>query len=231
MLSVEGSGGVHGVLTDESGAAVGAAEVYFYTDPDKRFRGPADFMAEPSGTDGSYITELPPGTYFAVARKRATGSISGGLQKGDLYSREAFGPIKVGHHGYERVDLRLVPVTGNMLFSVFTAREGGQGIRGTVRDRDGKPYARAYAFAYRDPKMTGKPEYVSEWTRDDGSYVIYVLDPGVYYIGARTGFMGVPRPDEPYGRYDGTKDHSVDVRDGAFTTGTDVVLKRFSGSR
>jgi hypothetical protein len=223
-------GGVEGVLTDENGAPVSGAEVYFYTDAAKRFRGPADYMAEPTGEDGRYITELPPGEYYVVARKRVSGSISGNLQKGDFYSREAQGPVKVREGGYQRVDLKLVELTGNMLFSVFSAA-GEQGIKGVIRGRDGAPQARAYAFAYKDQKMVGKPDYVSGWTREDGSYVIYVPQPGPYYVGARTGFMGVPKPDEPYGRYEGRKDHSVDVPSGDFAGGVDIVLKRFSDTR
>ncbi|HLB25744.1 MAG TPA: hypothetical protein VJM83_05405, partial [Nitrospirota bacterium] len=173
---------------------------------------------------------LPPGKYFVVARKRASGSISGNLQKGDYYSREAYGPVQVREGKYERVDLKLVELTGNMLFNVFMDRGGGQGIRGVIKDRDGSPRPRAYAFAYRDPKMMGKPDYVSEWTREDGSYVIYVLEPGVYYVGARTGFMGVPRPDEPYGKH-GVGDHAVAVKQGEFSEGVDIILKRFADTR
>ena len=229
--AVPGAGGVKGVLTDDSGRPVEGAEVYFYTDPGRKFRGPADFMAEPTGKDGRYITELPPGEYFAVARKRMSGSISGGLQKGDWASRETVGPISIKPGAYEKVDLTLVKVTGNMLFSVFVGHEGGQGIKGVIKARDGKPFARAYAFAYKDRRMTGKPDYVSEWTREDGTYTIHVLDPGTYYIGARTGFMGVPKPDEPYGRYEGSRDHSVAVKEGGFADGVDIVLKRFSSTR
>jgi hypothetical protein len=225
------SGGAEGVLTDAEGRPVSGAEVYFYTDPSKKFRGPADFMAEPTGADGKYVTELPAGKYFAVARRRASGSISGNLQKGDYYTPEAYGPIDVADSGYVHVDLRLEELTGNMLFSVFSGRGGGQGIKGVIKARDGKPYARAYAFAYKDPKMAGKPDYVSEWTREDGVYVVYVLEPGKYYVGARTGFMGVPKPDEPYGRYEGSGDHSVKVEEGALVEGIDITLKRFSGSR
>ena len=130
-----------------------------------------------------------------------------------------------------KVDLKLEELTGNMLFSVFSGRGGGQGIRGVIRARDGSPHAKVYAFAYKDSRMTGRPDYVSEWTREDGAYAIYVLEPGKYYVGARTGFMGVPKPDEPYGRYDGTGDHSVDVGEGAMVEGIDITLKRFSGSR
>jgi len=228
---ISSSGGVEGVLTGPDEKPLSGAEVYFYTDPSKRFRGPADFMAEPTGEDGKYITELPAGKYYAVARKRASGSISGNLQKGDYYTPEAYGPIDVAGSGYLKVDLKLEELTGNMLFSVFSGRGGGQGIKGVIKSRDGKPYAKAYAFAYKDPRMTGRPDYVSEWTREDGVYVIYVLEPGRYYVGARTGFMGVPKPDEPYGRYDGMGDHSVDVNEGATVEGIDITLKRFSGSR
>jgi len=224
-------GGVRGVLTDESGKLVQGGVVYFYTDPDRRFRGPAEFMAEPADEAGRYVTELPPGKYWAVARKRVSGSVSGNLQKGDLYSREVVGPIEVKDGRFEDADLTLNELTGNMLFNVFTAREGGQGIKGVITGRDGRPAGRAYAFAYIDHKMVGKPDYVSEWTRDDGTYTIYVLEPGVYFVGARTGYMGVPRPDEPYGRYAGTKDHAVNVKAGEFTPGVDIRLGRFSDER
>ena len=224
-------GGVQGVLTDEDDKPVEGAEVYFYTDPDRRFRGPAEFMAEPTGPDGRYVTELPLGRYYAVARKRVSGSISGNLQKGDYYSRDPSRPVDVKPGEYARVDLVLSRLTGNMLLNVFSGQTGEQGIRGVIRGRDGRPRDKAYAFCYKDPKMVGKPDYVSGWTREDGAYVIYVPEPGVYYVGARTGFMGVPRPDEPYGRYDGTKDHSVKVGQGGFVDGVDVTLKRFSDSR
>ena len=186
-------------------------------------------MAEPTGADGRYITEIPPGKYYVVARKRMSGSIAGNLQRGDYVSRETGAPVEVRPGIYAKVDLTLAPMTGNMLFSAFGA-SGAQGVRGVVRGRDGKPFARAYAFAYKDARMTGKPDYVSEWTREDGSYVIYVQEPGVYHVGARTGFMGVPKPDEPYGKY-GRTDHSVKVPDGAFVDGVDVALGRFSDSR
>ncbi|MGA2192095.1 MAG: hypothetical protein ABSG42_01800 [Nitrospirota bacterium] len=227
---VEKPGGAEGVLTGEDGKPVEGAEVYFYVDPDRRFRGPADFMAEPTGPDGKYITELPPGRYYAVARKRASGSISGNLQKGDWYSREGSGPFEIKAGEYVKLNLTLVKLTGNMLFNAFPGKGGGQGVRGVIKDRDGKPAARAYAFAYKDSRMVGKPDYVSEWTREDGTYVIYTDGPGVYYVGARTGFMGVPKPDEPYGRY-GAGDHSVTVNEGGFTGSIDIVLKRFSDSR
>jgi hypothetical protein len=224
-------GVVEGVLAYEDGRPVPDAEVYFYTDPDRKFRGPADYMSEPTGADGKYMAELPPGKYWAVARKRASGSISGNLQKGDYYTREAFGPVAVSDGKAERADLTLTELTGNMLFNVFVGKAGVQGVKGVIRGRDGLPVQHAYAFAYKDQRMVGKPDYVSEWTREDGAYTIHVQEPGVYYIGARTGYMGVPRPDEPYGRYEGSRDHKVTVRDGEFTGAVDVTLTRFSESR
>lgn len=224
-------GGVEGRLTDDAGGPVPGAVVYFYTGNDRSFRGPADFMAEPADDDGGYVTELPPGRYWAVARKRATGNVGGNLEKGDLQSRDVHGPVEVAGGGYVKLDLELSPMTGNMLFSAFSGKAALQGIRGVVRERDGTPRHKAYAFAYRDRKMAGKPDYVSEWTREDGGYVIYIPEPGTYYVGARTGYMGVPRPDEPYGRYSGSPDHSVVVVDGGFVEGVDVTLSRFSSGR
>jgi hypothetical protein len=224
-------GGVRGVLTGDDGDPMPGAAVYFYTGNDRNFRGPADFMAEPAAEDGSYVTELPPGRYWAVARKRASGSVSGNLEKGDYQSRDMPGPVDVVEGEYTRQDITLSLMTGNMLFSAFSGKGGVQGIRGIIKDRDGTPHHKAYAFAYKDRKMAGKPDYVSEWTREDGSYVIYVMEPGTYYVGARTGYMGVPRPDEPYGRYAGDEDHSVTVVADGFIDGVDVTLGRFSSER
>jgi len=56
-------GGVRGSLADDEGVPMPGAVVYFYTGSDRNYRGPADFMAEPADDIGSYITELPPGTY------------------------------------------------------------------------------------------------------------------------------------------------------------------------
>jgi len=221
-------GGVEGFLTDDDGRPVEGGVVYFYSERKPGFRGPADFMAEPADEDGYYITELPPGEYWAVARKRMSGSMSGNLAEGDLHTLDSFGPIRVVLGVHVRADMVLVKLTGNMLFNVFAGHSGTQGITGRIMHRDGSPAANAYAFAYKDSRMAGKPDYVSEWTGKDGSYVIYVHEPGVYYVGARTGFKGVPRPDEPYGRYETNPSHSVDVPDLVFVEGVDIILKRFS---
>lgn len=224
-------GQVGGVLADADGRPVEGGVVYFYSDDARRFRGPAEYMAEPARPDGAYMTELPPGIYWAVARKRMSGSIAGNLEKGDYQSKEPYGPIEVSAGDHVTLDMTLDELTGNMLFSAFSGRGALQGIRGVITDRSGLPYHRAYAFAYKDPRMAGKPDYVSEWTREDGRFVIYVAEPGTYYVGARTGYMGVPRPDEPYGRYEESPDHSVTVGEGVFVEGVDVTLKRFSAVR
>jgi len=221
-------GGVEGYLTDELGDPLPGGVVYFYSEQKPGFRGPADFMAEPADEDGYYITELPPGSYWAVARKRISGSISGNLEEGDYHTLESVGPLQVTLGDHVRADMSLVKLTGNMLFNVFSGHGGTQGIKGRITKRDGSPATGAYAFAYRDPRMAGKPDYVSGWTGEEGGYVIYVQEPGVYYIGARTGFKGVPRPDEPYGRYEANDDHAVEVPEGGFVDGVDITLKRFS---
>ncbi|MHB8173118.1 MAG: carboxypeptidase-like regulatory domain-containing protein [Nitrospirota bacterium] len=220
-------GVVEGSLTDEAGKPVGGAEVYFYTSPKKKFRSPADFMAEPTGPDGKYYTEVPPGKYYVVARKRTSGSISGNLRKGDLYTPDA-ARIEVRQGKSYKVDLSLYVFSGNMLFAGSVER---QGISGVIEDRSGKPFKQAYAFAYKDARMVGRPDFVSGWSRKDGKFVIYVDKPGRYYVGARTGLMGAPRPDEPYGKYRESPDHSVTVKDGAITGGIYIRLGRFSDER
>jgi hypothetical protein len=63
--------------------------------------------------------------------------------------------------------------------------------------------------------MTGHPAFVSGKTGADGIAELTVTEEGVYHLLAREN-LGGPADGELYGKFPGTKDHSVKVtRDGA----------------
>jgi hypothetical protein len=57
--------------------------------------------------------------------------------------------------------------------------------------------------------------------------VIYLPAGGRYWIAARTHIRDRPAPGEPFGLFEGTPEHAVDVATGAFADGIDITLTGF----
>lgn len=233
MVSSETSGGsgITGmILLETSTDPVSGVNVYAYKDHSKNLIGVADYMSRGSGADGAYRLDLPPGEYYIVARKRASGSNYGPVVTGDMYDhrfQENAVRIKAGR--YLEQDFVLTLLKEPLFFQVFTeeARKTGTGIRGRILDVDGRPVTGAFATAYMNDDMKRLPDYASTVTDDEGRYILYLPQGGQYYIGARSRARKVPETGEPVGRYKGSEDHSVQVPDGTFAEGIDITLRPF----
>lgn len=223
--------GIEGIVRLEGRESpVAGAHVYAYTDYSKNLMGVADYVSKGSKADGSYRLDLPPGEYYLVARKRATGANYGPIVTGDLYDhRFEAKPVKVREGGYLEQDFDLTRLKEPLFFQVFTeeARKTDTGIRGRILDDSGVPVAGAFATAYENQDMRRLPDYASSVTDDEGYFTLYLPKGGRYYIGARSHARKVPQPGEPVGRYTGTEDHSVLVSDGSFVEGIEIRLKPF----
>ncbi|MGE5188762.1 MAG: hypothetical protein ACM3NF_01760, partial [Gemmatimonadota bacterium] len=98
-------------------------------------------------------------------------------------------------------------------------------VEGRILGRDGKARRGVYAALYDNPELLNRPVFLSDVTGSDGRYRLPVPVPGTYYLGARDGYGGSPAPGDLYGRYEGSPDHSVTVRDGDRLTGVDIVVE------
>ena len=229
-VSSEDSGIRGRILLRESREAVAGAHVYAYRDYSKNLIGVADFVSKGSAADGSYSLEVPPGEYYLVARKRATGANYGPLVTGDLYDHrfeEEAVRVQGGRH-LDR-DFHLVLMSEPLFFQAFTEsqRKTGTGIRGRILDASGQPVQGAFATAYMDSNMKRLPDFASTLTGDDGGFTLYLPEGGRWFVGARSHARGVPEPGEPTGRYEGSEDHSLRVETGTFLDGIEIVLKPF----
>ena len=105
------------------------------------------------------------------------------------------------------------------------------GIRGRITDEAGAPVAWVFAIAYTSADMRRVPEFTSPMTAADGGFVIYLPAGGRYWVAARKHIREKPAPGEPFGLYEGSPDHAVDVATGSFADGIDIVLRGFGEAR
>lgn len=207
------------------GVPLGEARVTAYLRVEGSFRDMGFAASSPSAADGSFVLDLPPGSYYLVARKRAGGGAAGPMRKGDAFGYYADNPVTVVPGRFTRV---VIPVTLLKLRNAPSYSGGSAApasIEGRILGRDGKPRRGVYAALYDNPDLLNRPVFLSDVTGIDGGYRLPVPAPGTYYLGARTGYGGSPAPGDLYGRYEGTPDHALTVRDGDRLTGVDIVVE------
>ncbi|MDD5760882.1 MAG: carboxypeptidase-like regulatory domain-containing protein [bacterium] len=206
------------------GAPVEGASVFAYVRTEAAFRDLGFAASAPTGADGSFVIDLPPGSYYLITRKRASGGIAGPMRKGDLFGYYPGNPVSVRLGGYR---LLSVPATALKLRNVpsYSGKyKGAALLEGRIVGPDGKPRAGVYAALYDNPDLLNRPVFLSDVTGADGRFRLPVPVPGTYFLGARSGYGGAPGPGDLYGRYEGNAAHSVTFREGDHLTGIDVTV-------
>jgi hypothetical protein len=180
-------------------------------------------MTAPTDEKGLFEAPLPPGTYYLIARKRQGGSFMGPLQAGDYFGYFADNPVVVKEGQLVRVPLSLIEVpekVGQLADSIF----GATSVSGRVVDAAGQPQAGIRVLLYDDPLMLNRPLFVSQPSAQDGSYVISFPQGGTYWLAARDQLGGPPMPGQFYGRYLGSPDGSVQVKNGESLAKIELVV-------
>lgn len=206
-----GEESVAGAVTLD-GRPVAGAGVTFYLDGTTLFRGPGYLEAQ-TDADGAFEARVSPGRYWLVARRRSGSMPFGPLEVGDHFGFYPGNPVEVGPGQRVTVGIpavRVLKKSGWAGPSTLRTR-----VAGTIRDRSGRPLAGYRAFLHAKPSMLGKPEFVSEPSGPDGSYVIWVDREGRYYLGARAEIGRAREEREAIGVPVGAPDQGVDVRLGA----------------
>ncbi len=217
------TGSIAGTLTHQ-GEPLPGARASLYTGGEDNFRGQVHSLAPPTGKSGAFrIDGLPPGRYFLIARKRASGLNAGPIGDGDYFGYFPENPVEVRGGMIARVSFPLGSKAGEIGRDDDLFHESANQVRGRIVDAGGHPVAGAHAFAYREKSMTGnRPAVISRETGPDGLFVLFLDGGGTWYVGARTGYGEAPAPGELHGRYQGTPDHSVMVGDGSTVEGVDL---------
>lgn len=164
------------------GQAVEGAMVFVYDSPDVRRQ--ADFISARTDKDGLFRMVLPSGRYWLIARLKKTEGF-GPLMPGDKHSGE---PGEIELASDSEVDMDFIVADLKEAIKIKTkAREGPVKISGRIIDENGSPVRRAYAFANRNEKISGIPDYLSAWVDNEGRYTLYIPR-GRYYIGGAVTF-------------------------------------------
>lgn len=219
------------IVSKSTGDPVTGAHVYAYTDPSKNLIGVADHVSKGSAADGSYSLQVSPGEYYIVSRKRASGSNYGPIVTGDLYDHRYEGDVVKLKPGQTlEMNFELTQLSEPLFFQVFTESERTTEtwISGQILDEKRVPVQGAFATAYRDDNMKRLPDFASTLSGDNGEFTLYLPEGGRWYIGARSHARGVPKPGEPIGRYEGSKDHSILVPSKGHVEGVEILLKPFT---
>jgi len=229
--AMDGRTGLSGsVRLKEGGQPLAGAYVNVYADTTSNLLGPSQYISGPTDENGHFTLDVPPGTYYVVARKRMSGEPSGPLAPGDYYSEHQKVRVEVRPGRMALLDLEVVPMKAPMFFKKSTVeRRTDTGIRGRLVDAAGKPVPGSFAIAYVDTDMKRLPDFASTLTDADGRFTLYLPGEGTYYLAARVHAWDMPRPGELYGRYGGDTPRPLRVKKGEFVEDITLVLTPFTG--
>lgn len=228
----EGKTGISGKIIEKAtGKPLQGAYVNIYPDASSNLLGPSQFISTPTNESGHYQLDVPPGTYYVVARKRMSGQPSGPLAPGDLFSEYQRVVTTVVKDKLAVVDLPLAPMKAPMFFKKSTVEiKTDTGIRGRLVDSQGNPVPGSFAVAYENTDIKRLPDYASTLSDRDGYFVIFLPKAGTYYLSARIHAWDMPRPGELYGKFGDPDPAPIKVMDGSFVEGIEVVLTPFTGT-
>lgn len=232
MIDGQGKTGISGQVSLKSdGSALAGAYVNIYPDNISNLLGPSQFISAPTDASGSYRMELPPGTYYVVARKRTSGLANGPLTTGDFYSEHQRIIARVAPNKITLVDLAMAQMKAPMFFKKDLAdTKTDTGVRGVLRDMQGNPVPGGFAIAYTDDNLQRLPDYASTLTNQQGEFTLYLPQGGTYYLAARIHAWDMPRNGELYGKYGGETASMLTVKEKNFVEGIEIRLAPFSGT-
>lgn len=217
--------GITGIVYDERGNPLPGAVVYAYKSASDGFKGMPGVFTR-TREDGTFHLRVRKGAFFVLARKRESGELFGPTLPGDYFGFYPGNPVSLaeGRGKGIRIDAQPRQAMTAKLGAAY-APAPAIVLRARLIDGDGRPAAGIRLLAYGNDGMTGFPAYVSSRSGKDGSVVLEVAEEGTYYLLAREN-LGGPAEGELYGKFAGSKDHSVKVtREGAAGT-LEIVVER-----
>lgn len=180
--------------------------------------------------DGQFTVSLTEGRYYLSAVRKQTRNMIGPPGLGDfVYPDKRIDP------GNELPSFQVVSGQTTNIGTIAeavpfrkdsAAEEVITSMAGRITDREGKPVAGAIVLAFPSKNVIGKPLYVSERTKTDGTYVLKVGDGGDYYLKATTSVTeGRPVLGVNSGVYGAGEPEPVTVKLYQKRIGIDVVIR------
>jgi hypothetical protein len=222
-----GGGGIAGVVLHE-GEPLAAATVFLYLGEQTDFKGTAYAVAPPTDEEGRFsLSGLVESGYYVLVRKRAGRQLAGPLAPGDFYGFYAFNPLQVRRGVRAEIVVETIAKSDDPLTVNRGPERAPTRIEGTIVAPGGTPMGGLYAFVYPDRIMShAKPLAISNPSREDGRFVLFLGGGGRFFLGARERYGTNPQPGEYYGKYTGTPDHSIFVEEGEVRDDVTIVVDR-----
>jgi len=186
--------GIHGTVRDASGQPVPGASIYAYRNARSGLRGPADFAAT-SDSAGRYLLDLAPGSYHLVARLRSSGSDSGPPRPGDAWALPSANPVTLDQNQLKRLDFTLQQINSQRIIA-STLTTAPFTVHGQAIDSDGQGLNGVMVLAYRQADLHRRPDYASSPAAADGTFTLYLPDPGPWCLVIRQHTRGQLRSGE-----------------------------------
>jgi hypothetical protein len=219
---VKKKGTITGVIRTKDGHPLADGQILFFNvaggplpDPGKYDRTPD--IIRGLDASGAFSVEVPAGSYFLGASKKASGEAVGPPKEGDYVWRSLDDQGRLKAYDIPaggRVDIGTISGAIVLKDDAVLHRSVRTAIEGVVVDMDGNPVPDAVVVAFTSPSIKGKPKFISEKTDKDGKYVLRIA-PGTYYLRARNEFAsGPPEPGQIVGYYGEGTPASVEIKAG-----------------
>lgn len=219
------SAGLSGLVVDENGKPLPGATVYLYKKAADGFKGMPGVFAR-TREDGTFQLRVRKGTFFAIARKRQSGEMFGPTMPGDRFGFYAGNPLTLRDGEPRGIRIDAMPrLSQQDRIGEPGDRPEGASVRIRVTDADGRPVAGIRLLAYRSAAMSGVPAFVSSKSGADGVAELAVAAAGRYYLLGREK-LGGPAEGEWYGKYGGSRDHSVEIPAGGRAEPLSLVVRK-----
>lgn len=231
-ITVPGEGTITGEIKVKGKGSMGGGTVFFFRETsgpppsDSRYwRVPTD--ASSIDEHGRFIAMLPEGNYYMGAIKRFSGEALGPPQHGDFFF---ISQDEKGNPRLHAVKKNTINDTGVISEAVPFNRdklvtEGVTSIQGIIVDGEGNPVEGMLVFAFPTQVMFGRPLFVSERSKKDGTYLLRLYEGGEYYLSSRANYGGgPPTANQSMGSY--ANGQSIIVKTGESKKGIDITVRR-----
>lgn len=236
-----GNTSLKGVVTYKGKPVVGAY-VTLYAPDTKKFKG-LGIKTESVKSGGAFDINIPGGKYIVIAKKKQDGKRMRPLEKGDLFCYYPYNPVKVQEDRVVQIEVPCYPkgerdiftqvpkIKSNDLVTLEQLDKTFQsGIKGCVRDIEGKPVPGLFVMAYKSKQsvflmhhLSTRTEYIGE-TDTEGNYFISIDTDGDFHVVARNSLGRSPQKGDIYGIYEGKTKNIVFFKKGQIVEDIDITV-------
>ncbi len=183
-----GTGRVSGEIIIEGIGPMANGTVLFFNDAkgpvpsEKMYMRTPEIIAD-TDSSGWFSITLPEGKYYIGSKKHFMKKWNGPPREGDLFfisKDETDIPKSYAVTRGSQISIKIV--SENKLYTKPVASEGITAIEGIVSDIDGNPVEDVVVFAYLTSAMGDELAFVSDYTENDGRYMLRVHEGGKYYL-------------------------------------------------